>query len=137
MLLLLVGVLPLNAFLNSYFPRTHRVIPGHNRTKRVLPSTWSNHFQIQNRQVPSILSMRQLSSSKYSKQKERLTVPKNNLTEEDHLPQYSMILRYSRTHSKIQVRTKNNEFQQGQTNSFRKYSYCGTHASSFGDRWGY
>jgi len=137
LMLLLVRVVRSNAFLNSNVPRTPRVIPGHNHTKRGLPSTWSNNFRILNCQVSSLLHMRQLPLSKYSKPRDRLVVPKEQLAECDRLPRYSISLQYSRTRSKAHVQTQNNEYQHNQTNSFGKYSYSRALASEYGEQWGY
>jgi len=75
--LLLVSSLLSSVFLHNFVLHTDKAIQGDNQTKRGLPSTWSNYFRMLYRQVPSLLHMRRLLSKKYSKERERLTVPKS------------------------------------------------------------
>jgi len=81
--------------------------------------------------------MRRPLSNQYSKERKRLTVLKNTQSRWSRLLLYSIILRYSRRRSNMQVATRNSEFRQDETNWFGMYSYCHTFSFQYGDRCGY
>ena len=104
-LLLLVRVLQSLGFRNNRILRTNKRYLFCNQTRSGLPNTWSSYSQIPDRQVLSLLRMRQPLSNKGSKGIKYLIVPKNKRGDRDRLPQYLTILRYSRRRSRVQVRT--------------------------------
>jgi hypothetical protein len=87
-------------------------------------------------QCLNLLRMRQPLSIKGSKDREYLTVPKNQRKGRYRLSRYSIILLCFQRRSKARVRTKCKMFPQDRTNSFGRYSYRCTLASEYGDEWG-
>jgi hypothetical protein len=134
LLLLLERGLQFREFRNNRVLHNGKAYRVHKYPRRGPPSTWSNYSQILDRRVLNLLRTRQLRSSKYSRGRGRLTVPKSKRGGRYRLPQYSMILRCFRRRSKVRVRTKFNAVRRGETNSFGKYSYCRTFAFEYGDR---
>jgi len=135
-LLLLVRVPQSRGFRNNFVLRTNKEYLFCNQTRSGLPNTWSSYFQIPDRQVLSLLRMRQPLSNRGSKGIKYLIVPKNKREGRDRLPRYLTILQCFRRRSKVQVRTVYSACRQGQTSSFGRYNYCRIFAFEYGDRSG-
>jgi hypothetical protein len=136
-LLLLLRVRLSNEFRCNYALRNHTVLRGHKDTRSVLRYTESNAVQTLDCEYRVRLLFGLCLSSKYSKEKGQLTVPKNKLRGVRPRRILQVCLRYFRKHCKVQLQNQDKGFQQDQTNSFGKYSYCRICAFEYGDLWGY